>query len=163
MRSLSTPRRRAIGPLETIEFPASADAPVIVCFHGYGADAADLAPLAAELELPVPARWVFPDAPLLVNHGMGKAWFPIDESRFSGAPIDLSRETPDKMEETARTAAEFLDALAVPRDRVILGGFSQGAMLALELALRGDAIPLGLFLLSGTLVDEQRLRPAAPA
>src|SRR5687767_2709810 len=150
MRSLARPARRRFGALDAIEFAAAAGAPTVVCFHGYGADAADLAPLASELDLPAPVRWVFPDGLLGMEGGFGRAWFPIDESRFSGAPIDLSREAPAGMAEAAKAAAGLLDALGTPIEDVVLGGFSQGAMLALELALGAGRSPRGLFLLSGT-------------
>lgn len=163
MRSLARPARRRWGPLETIEFAAPAGVPAIICFHGYGADAADLAPLAAELDLPSAARWVFPDGLLGMEGGFGRAWFPIDESRFSGAPIDLSREAPRGMEQAAAAARGLLEALGTPIEDVILGGFSQGSMLALELALGAERPPRGLFLLSGTLVDEERTRARAGA
>ena len=69
MRALVQPRRRSIGPLEAIEFPASDGSPAIVCLHGYGADAADLARLAADTDLPRAARWLFPDAPIAFDLG----------------------------------------------------------------------------------------------
>jgi phospholipase/carboxylesterase len=60
----------------------------------------------------------------------------------------------------------FLDALqgrlGVTSDRVVLGGFSQGAMLALDVALHDDRPLAGLVLMSGTIVDEAELRPRIP-
>src|SRR5687768_15305080 len=123
MPSLAQPRRGTIGGLGVIEFPATEGAPVVVCFHGYGADAADLAPLAMELDLPGPARWVFPDAPLELGFG-GKAWFPIDERRLEaaqveGKPIDLAGRRPAGLDEAAAAARELLKDLGAPADRVI--------------------------------------------
>jgi phospholipase/carboxylesterase len=42
----SEPRKRRIGPIECLEVVADEDAPTVIMFHGYGADASDLAPLA---------------------------------------------------------------------------------------------------------------------
>jgi phospholipase/carboxylesterase len=143
--------------LRVVELPAPAGSATILCMHGYGADARDLVPIAMELELARPARWIFPDAPLELPFG-GRAWFPIDESR--SLPIDGIAGRPEGLDE-AVTAAEGLLASLKP-GRVILGGFSQGAMMALELAARAAEPPLGLFLLSGTLVDEKNLARLAP-
>src|SRR5262245_33087137 len=100
MKSLSRPQLRRLGPLDVLEFAASEDSPAILCLHGYGANSADLAPLAAELELPGPAKWAFPDAPLgLPQFAGGRAWFPINEealmrAQMTGEPVDLSAERP---------------------------------------------------------------------
>ncbi len=169
MRSLAPPRRRTIGPLSAIDFAASSEAPVIVCLHGYGADAADLASLAQEVDLARPVRWIFPDAPLRMSAFMpGKAWFAIDQERmqsvqFEGKAIDLAAGRPLGLDEAVATVSEFLKALAVPVERLILGGFSQGAMVALELTLGAPRTPLGLFLMSTALVDEAALAARAAA
>jgi len=50
-------------------------------------------------------------------------------------------------------------------DRLVLGGFSQGAMLATDVTLRLEEAPAGLCVLSGTLLCEKewRLRAARRA
>jgi phospholipase/carboxylesterase len=168
MKTLASPRRITIGPLKTIEFPASEGSPTVVCFHGYGADGADLAPLAAELDVPTAVRWLFPDAPLRIpQFPAGRAWFPIEEERMMraqlGQPLDLMKVRPAGLDDAIKAGEEYLAALAVPWDKLILGGFSQGAMLALELTLRAPQAPKGLFLLSGTLIDEPNIQKAGPS
>lgn len=157
------PQRRRLGPLEALVLEGAPGAPAIVLFHGYGADAADLAPLAPALAVPGRPTWVFPEGPIslgLAGWSGARAWFPIDEealgqAQISGRPIDLSKggtaEAPNVLK-TGALAREALEALAVPWERLILGGFSQGAMLAVDLALRGPKAPLGLAILSGALV-----------
>jgi phospholipase/carboxylesterase len=49
--------------------------------------------------------------------------------------------------------------VAAPGARLVLGGFSQGAMLALDVALHRARPPAGLLLMSGTLVNEAAWRP----
>lgn len=166
MEETLTPRRRQIGGLTTIEFPAPADAPSIVIFHGYGANGADLAPIAQELTLDKPTRWLFPDAPLTLSWG-GRAWFPIDaadieRSQRTGHALDWSDSDPDNLKEARAAAGEFLKELATPWDRLILGGFSQGAMLAVDLALRAPENPLGLAILSGNLINANAWAELAP-
>jgi phospholipase/carboxylesterase len=46
--------------------------------------------------------------------------------------------------------------MGIPMSRTILGGFSQGAMMATELTLTSPTPPAGLIILSGTLVDKDR-------
>lgn len=157
--------------MEAIEFAASAEAPTLVCFHGYGADAADLARLAREADLARPARWVFPDAPLTVDMGgyaSGRAWFPINNreieiAQLQGKTLDWSKDRSAIMAPTLDKVKNFIDALDQPWEKLILGGFSQGAVLSLELALGAPRAPQGVFMLSGTLVDETALRARAPA
>lgn len=167
MRSLTQPRVRRFGPLEAVEFPASAEAPVVVCFHGYGANMRDLASLAMEADLDGPCRWVFPNGPLELGYG-SRAWFPISADRLAGfergdGPIDLSASRPAGMDAARDAALGLIAALETPWDRVTVGGFSQGAMLALELALTAPQPPRGVFILSGNLVDEAGLAARAPA
>lgn len=158
--------RKKIGPLEAIDFDGGGLLPAVVLFHGYGADAADLAPLAKEIDSGRPLRWLFPDAPLTMDFG-GRAWFPIDveaieEAQRTGVAADFSQTEPEGFEEAARAAGEFIAALGVPWGRLILGGFSQGAMLATDLALSSPQAPKGLVILSGNLVKEKTWRQWAP-
>lgn len=167
MRSLAQPRVRRLGALEAVEFPASAEAPVALCLHGYGADMRDLAGLALELDLKSPVRWVFPNGPLALPWG-GRAWFPIAEERLAGyergeGAFDLSGLRPEGMDAARDAVLELAAALEVPWDRLVVGGFSQGAMLAVELALAAPEAPRGAFLLSGNLVDGAALAARAPA
>ncbi|MFA5137892.1 MAG: hypothetical protein WC728_01575 [Elusimicrobiota bacterium] len=165
MRSLAQPRRLSCGPLRAVQFAASEGAPTVLCLHGYGADGADLASLATQVDLAGPAQWIFPDAPVELDGG--RAWFPIPEDQFAllqlqGRPLDLSGSRPAGLDE-ARTCVEgVIAALGVPMGRLVLGGFSQGAMVALETALRCAEPPAALFLLSCGLCDEQGLRARAP-
>ena len=165
MEETLTPRRVEIAGLETIEFPAPKGAPTIVVFHGYGANGADLAPLAGELQLGKPARWLFPDAPLQLDWG-GLAWFPIDvesiqKAQMTGVPVDLSKSDPKRLDGARAAVNAFLKELGVPWDQLILGGFSQGAMLACDTVLRAPKPARGLFLLSGNLLNADAWRPLA--
>lgn len=167
MKSLAQPRVRRLGKLEAVEFPASAEAPTIICLHGFGADMRDLSGLALELDLKGPVRWVFPNGPMGLQGG-GRAWFPISEDRLAGyergeGAFDLSGLRPPGMDEARDGVLALVAALEVPWDRVIVGGFSQGAMLAVELALAAPTAPRGAFLLSGNLVDSSGLAERGPA
>ena len=114
----------------------------LVLLHGRGADEHDLFPL---LDLLDPARrllGVTPGGPLHLPPG-GKHWYTL-----GGIP------TPDAetFHATAPLLAAFLDALPMPMDRVVLGGFSQGAMMSYAMSLGpGRPRPAGLVAMSGFL------------
>jgi phospholipase/carboxylesterase len=164
----ASPRLVSLGGLDAIEFPCpDAKALTVVCLHGYGADMRDLAPLAPEIPASRPIRWVFPDAPEALDWG-GKAWFPIDVAAFeeaqrTGRPRDLSRGEPPGVAESRSALQGLLRELGAPAERLVLMGFSQGAMLAVDLAAHADAAPAGVVILSGTLVDRAGLAARARA
>lgn len=129
--------------------------PTIVLFHGYGADMNDLAPLAGAIQAPRGCNWYFPNGHLTVplgGHYEGRAWFPIPLAELeAGATIDLTERVPPGMSKARRNAVEFLSKLNA--SRLVIGGFSQGAMLATDIAVHGQSGLQGLALLSGTLVN----------
>lgn len=164
---MEKPRLVRFGDLDAIEIPnRDPKALTVVCMHGYGADMRDLAPLAQEMELKRPVSWVFPDAPETLEWG-GKAWFPIDVAAFeeaqrTGQARDLSKREPPGMKEAREALALFIAELAVPWDKLVLMGFSQGSMLAVDIAMRAPRAPAGVAVLSGTFVDAASVAELAP-
>lgn len=160
--SRNQPRRRRIGPLDTIEIAGAADdSPTVVLFHGFGADCTDLVSLGQMVQAPKGVRWIFPNGHQTVAispHMEGRAWFPIsladlEKTMAAGTGVDLSAIAPPGLKKAKELASEMLHKLGVPSERLVLGGFSQGAMLATELALGSQKPPAGLVILSGTLVN----------
>ena len=130
----------------------SATAPTVVLLHGFGAPGDDLVPLGSHLG--APGRFVFPAAPLAIEWG-GRAWWMIDLSLFEpGARrTDRRAEIPDGLAEARAAVLEVI--AAQPADRpLVLGGFSQGAMLALDVALHVERKLAGLVLWSPTFIAE---------
>jgi phospholipase/carboxylesterase len=176
---LSASRQR-FGSLDCIVVDGGPDPVVaaVIC-HGYGADGMDLAGLAAEWMRHAggtltPYRFVFPEAPhTLEALGMpgGRAWWPIDTLRLAALverdPGDdqgleqLQREHPAGIDEATDQLCEAVDAVieGLPGNAnpLVLGGFSQGAMLAMNASLRG-AIPAPklLLLFSGILISQHQ-------
>ena len=116
----------------------------LVLFHGRGTSEHDLFPLLHELDPERRLAGVTPRAPLSLPPG-GAHWYVVQRVGFP------DRETFDASFE--RTAA-FVDALpeqlGVPLDRTVLGGFSQGAVMAYALALgAGRPRPAGVLAMSG--------------
>ena len=147
--------------------PADATTTVVL-LHGFGAPGEDLVALANYLR--VPARFVFPAAPIALGgpYGDGRAWWRLDLMRLErdlreGRAAMRRQEIPDGMPEARTQLLQFLDELqakyGIPDDRLVLGGFSQGAMLALDAALHRKAPPAGLLLMSGTLLAESTWTP----
>ena len=52
---------------------------------------------------------------------------------------------------------------SIPSEQLVVGGFSQGAMLSLDVALHTDRPLAGLVLLSGTLIARPEWEPRLPA
>ena len=156
-----------LGELDAIEFPCKdPQALTVVCMHGYGADMRDLAPLAPEIPVTRPVRWIFPEGPEVLDWG-GRAWFPIDVAAFeeaqrTGKARDLSDREPEGMKESRLAVQGLLKELDAPPERLVLMGFSQGAMMAVDLALHLGHPPAGVGILSGTLVNLKLLGALAP-
>ncbi|MGD9850689.1 MAG: alpha/beta hydrolase [Nitrospirales bacterium] len=152
----------------------SGQGPLVILLHGFGAPGDDLVPLAPYLKVPQTVRFLFPAAPLSLDFGMGdaRAWWMLDmerlmRARAQGQWESLALEVPRGLESARNRLADLLQMavnnLTVPQDQLILGGFSQGAMLALDYALHSDISLAGLILLSTTLIAKQEWLTALPA
>ena len=147
------------------------DGPVVVLLHGWGAPGDDLVPLGPEIDAPRGTRFVFPEAPLSFQMGFGdsRGWWVLDIERrqreiAAGRARDLSREVPRGLAEARVKVVALLDELERRSGarQVVLGGFSQGAMLACDVALRTGRPLAGLVLLSGTLLAQDEWTPLMP-
>jgi phospholipase/carboxylesterase len=167
-------RREQIGGLNCIvSAPANGQKPeaVAVLCHGFGAPGTDLVPLGDVLVDRMGAegervQFVFPAAPLsLDSMGIpgGRAWWPIDMIKLqmamaTGEFRELRTESPELLPDMSALLRQLADKLCeqteLPKSQVILGGFSQGAMLSTDAALRMTNRPGGLVVWSGTLLDE---------
>lgn len=152
------------------------DGPVVVLLHGYGAPGEDLVPLWRVIDAPKGTRWVFPAAPIaLTGYGLmsdSRAWWDIDlpklmAERMAGKSDSLAKLVPDGLHEAREKVVATLEAvrttLGVSNEKLILGGFSQGAMLSCDTVLRSRIPFAGLVLMSGTFVAENELRKCMSA
>lgn len=157
---------RKLGGLDCISEERDQNAPWLVLFHGYGADAGDLASLSDLLQ-PLECNMLFPNAFLEVPIGpgwTGRAWWQIDMARIQrdaeeGIARDTSVEKPMGLPVAREKAMKMIAALGVPWTKIILGGFSQGGMLATDLALHAPETPRGLVLMSTALVNKEEWKP----
>jgi len=153
------------------------DGPLVILCHGFGAPGEDLVPLFRQLAIPSEVRFAFPRAPLDLAallgpaYGGGRAWWMIDPQLFEdaqrGIRRDRSRSIPEGLVE-ARTALtglvrELGTLLGAPANKTVLGGFSQGAMLSLDVALRLPHRLAGLVLMSTSIVALDEWTPLFPS
>ena len=139
--------------------PAGEPEGALVLMHGRGADEHDLAPF---LDLLDPKRrlvGVTPGGPLFLPPG-GRHWYVVprvgypDPDTFRASYELLQRDVPE--------------LTGVPWERTILGGFSQGTVMAYALGLgAGRPTPAGIVAHERLHPDgrglERRPRPAGPA
>lgn len=137
--------------------PPSGEQPEQLCIllHGLGADGADLialAPLLAEV-LPK-ARFIAPDAPEPCDMApMGRQWFSLQDPDAEALEAGVRRAAVD----ANAYIDEMLDGLGLGPERLILAGFSQGAMTALYLGLRRTVAPVAILSFSGALIAPEAL------
>jgi phospholipase/carboxylesterase len=149
--------------------------PVVVLMHGYGAPGDDLVGLYRVLNVPRAVRFVFPEAPLalpeLAAFG-GRAWWPIDIAALQlaqaqGRVRERARKSPSELPALREQVDALLDELTrelgVGSEQIILGGFSQGSMLACDVVLHGTRPFAGLVLLSSTFVSADEWSPLMAA
>ncbi|MBL7544915.1 MAG: hypothetical protein JNL11_13945 [Bdellovibrionaceae bacterium] len=137
--------------------------PNIILFHGYGADAQDLAPLSQVIRTKHKCNWFFPQGPLdipLGAHWIGKAWWPIAIDRYqsAGAELDTSTEVPKGIEKLRTEFQKWLDLKKLDPKKTLVAGFSQGGMLASDLFFTFPKNFRALGLLSTNLINKAYLK-----
>ncbi len=152
---------------------------VVILCHGYGASGSDLVPIADELfdqftQLEDHIAFVFPEAPLTLDHlGLpgGRAWWAIDmvklqlavaTGRFREMRSNRPDGLPEAREQLTETVTQLCQQLGLTVSQVVLGGFSQGAMLTTDTALHLEQNPAALVALSGTFLNEAEWRNLVP-
>jgi phospholipase/carboxylesterase len=131
--------------LQVLERPAAGEPQgSLVLLHGRGADEQDLFGFLDILDPERRLVGVTPGGPLFLPPG-GRHWYIVPRVGFPD---------PETFAASYGLLDGFLDAVAtaagVPPERTILGGFSQGAVMAYALGLgRGRPTPSGIVALSG--------------
>jgi phospholipase/carboxylesterase len=142
--------------LRALERPAATDAEgALVLLHGRGADEHDLFPLLDALDPERRLHGYTPRAPLSLPPG-GAHWYHVPRVGYPD---------PATFAEGYGALTAWFDDLPYDADSVVLGGFSQGAVMSYALGLgRGRARPRALFALSGFIpsVDGWELDVSAP-
>lgn len=155
---------------DCIQF-AGSTSQAIILFHGYGADMHDLSSLREWLDPEQKWHWYFPNGPLRIpmgGYGDGRAWFHIDMAALEaamqmGTTRDFSGDANPDFLKAVESAEDFCRQIQEKHPELIIGGFSQGAMVTSHIAARGRVPLKGLILLSGNLVDLKTLSESKPA
>lgn len=174
IQTFASLRCRIFDQLEEGESPERA---VVLC-HGFGAPGDDLATfgpdlLAASPRLAKRCRLYFPEAPIdLGPMGLpgGRAWWPINMQALGEMhqTRDFSQLTEVEPPGMAEATAQYAEAVAaiqkadgIQESQLVLGGFSQGAMINTNLVLQNQLTPDLLVLFSGCLLAGERWRQQA--
>ncbi len=122
---------------------------LMMLVHGYGADERDLGAVLSYLDPDGELAVILPRGPFAVPGTPGYSWYGMfPEDGAEGTYADALTELDDLLESKA---AE----LGLPRAESVVGGFSQGAGLALGLALRRSdrPRPAGVLAMSPALTE----------
>jgi phospholipase/carboxylesterase len=128
---------------------------LVVLVHGLGSEGADIGVLAEPFSQALPhAAFAAPDAPFFADaERTARQWFPIGDMPVAQLHAGI--------EVAAAALRAFVEAerrrLGLTAREVALGGFSQGAMLALWTAFRHDPGPGAVLAYAGALVGDTRL------
>jgi phospholipase/carboxylesterase len=138
--------------------------PTLVLLHGFASSAGHWLPFTRSLEFH--GRILLPEAPekAVRTDGLpeGRAWWRLDfsgQSEAGASRIDLSIENPEGLGQAAGKVHSMLSAEGNSVDfPFLLGGFSQGAMVACQIAFTSDEPLAALIVLSGTPINEKNWR-----
>lgn len=138
--------------------------PSIVMLHGYGANGRDLVGLSQVPKLSkLNLNWYFLEAPLdppeLAAFG-GKAWFSLTLSSFNpnmnaGALEKFYSMESDEFKDSLQTLKDSIWNLEL-KNKVYIGGFSQGAMMAANVFMEDANSYEGLIALSGAPLNYKK-------
>lgn len=143
---------------------------LIVLLHGYGADGDDLIALAPHLQARLSqAAFIAPHAPdVIPGQPFGRQWFSLNaydpnllrrDPKISG---EVFRAMAAGAEDSVSNLELFLNAelekFNLSPDRLVLIGFSQGTMMALQVGLQRTIAPAGIIGFSGALLGVEQLQ-----
>ncbi|MDF7661581.1 prolyl oligopeptidase family serine peptidase [Erwiniaceae bacterium L1_54_6] len=131
---------------------------LVIFLHGVGSNGADLAGLGQHWASVLPdVAFASPNAPMPFEHGMGYQWFSLNGVTTENRPARV-REARDAFDATLQPLMAqhgFTDAW----DKVILVGFSQGSIMALDALASGRHPLAGVVAFSGRLAFDGALTP----
>ncbi|WP_029475729.1 VOC family protein [Deinococcus frigens] len=143
----ATPRDELPGPgiqVLTAGRPLGEARVAAILLHGRGATAQDILSLEGGLNL---SAFTY-----LAPQAAGNSWYPHSFL----APVAENQPHLDAALATVEDLLTELEAQGIPAQKVVLGGFSQGACLALEYASRSAVKLGGVVALSGALITLDR-------
>ena len=169
-------KRRTIGNLDCVfgrskkanEEKLPAKVAVILC-HGFGAPGTDLLGISPEVakqsaQAMDEVEYIFPAAPIELDPMFeSRAWWMIDVDKIQqlmakGEFRELGSSTPAELPTCRQAIIEIIEDAKIRHEiddsKVVLGGFSQGSMLALDVGLNHSKPLGGLILWSSALINQ---------
>ena len=151
----SAPRRSLLS-LNAIAIPnqepGASPVGLFIALHGWGANCQDLFGLAPYLNRP-DFHMAFPDAPLPHPQAPeGRMWYNLSaEFTNSGSSFGVGHEFEEELSTSREMLIDWINDISfktgIPLSRTVLGGFSQGGAMTLDLGCR---LPFAaLMILSG--------------
>ena len=149
----------------------------VVLLHGFGAPGTDLVSIGDVISVPEGTGIFFPEGPLDLGQLLGpaysaaRAWWPIDMAQLQVAMMTgqvaraaqgIAAGLEDASHQVRRLLDEIQSEFGLDSRRIVIGGFSQGAVACLDVALRDSRDLAGLLLMSGTMASEEAVSTLAP-
>ncbi|MBV1905213.1 MAG: alpha/beta fold hydrolase [Pseudomonadales bacterium] len=133
----------------------------VIWLHGLGADGHDFEAIVPELDVSdLNIRFVFPHAPIrpvTINAGMEmRAWYDIEPDSQFGASTSEDQDIQNSVAQVSALIERELGN-GISADKIVLAGFSQGGVIALELALAYDKKLAGIMALSTYIHDHEHI------
>jgi phospholipase/carboxylesterase len=127
---------------------------LVIFFHGYGADGNDLISLSDSFAKLLPnAEFYSPNAPNRCEMGVGYQWFPIRQNADGTINLNSSKE----IIFSVNMINDYINLLIKEKktdiSKILLIGFSQGTMIALETMISKGERFMGLIGFSGGFLD----------
>ncbi len=127
--------------------PDDAGLPLVIVMHGRGADANDLADLAPMIDDGY--RFVFPNAAKQFEPSPG---YTFGWSWFDGWPPE-PRSIVASREKLLALIDELVARYPTPAGKLVIAGFSQGGMMAIDVGFRTKQRVAGIVVMSGAIYE----------
>ncbi len=122
---------------------------LIILLHGYGSHMGDLAGLASEID---DTNYIYlcPNAPIEMDVGFGQkgyAWYPISSTK---EPDDSALS--ESITNLNKTIDSVISEYPIDKNKILIGGFSQGGMMTIHAGLLKPELYAGAFILSSRML-----------
>ena len=144
--------------------PKSQVKATVIWLHGLGDSGNGFAPIVPDFKLPdeLGIRFVFPHAPMrpvTINNGMTmRAWYDITSLDFN------NRADSQGVKESSALVADLIEkeiTRGTPANKIVLAGFSQGGVIALNLGTRFEKSLAGVMSMSSYMSEPEKLSAEA--
>ena len=136
--------------VEPDNLDANRQYPTVFLLHGYGSNMSDLASICEYINTNN-YIYICPNAPIEIDTGYGNkgyAWFNIN--------TDQGALKEDKYSDLMNELISEIDReYCINKNKMILGGFSQGAMVTYDFGINKSNYFCGLLAMSGKLINKE--------